>query len=154
MFLKKNSLFFLVIILFVMILGRFWSSQGMEWYYTLNLSPLTPPGWVFGIVWPVLYGLLVVYASYIWNKVSNRTMRNRLMLVFSLNILLNILWTFLFFNQHSIKGALLVAVALWITTFVLMLATLKINRAAMLLLPYLLWLSFALYLNYEVWILN
>ena len=155
MFLKRSSYIFAGLIFFVLLIGRFWSSQGMQWYSELNISPLTPPGWVFGVVWPVLYGLLIVYAIYIWNMVADSKLRNGLMALYGLNIFLNAFWTFLFFYQHNIAGALVDLIALWISTFVLILMTLKVSRfAAALLLPYVLWLSFALYLNYQVWILN
>ncbi len=127
-------------------------SGGMGSYKTLNQPPLSPPGWVFPVVWTVLY-LLMGYAAY---RVRRADPKERRALVFyGLQLLVNFLWPIVFFRWQTYLAAFLVLVILW----VLIAITLRLfhrteERAGDLLIPYLLWVTFAGYLNFGVFLRN
>ena len=123
------------------------NSYDKIWYSKLNKSSLTPPNWVFSVVWPVLYTLLAL--SFIF------TLRNKKckglctpLRFFILQLILNLSWTTIFFKFKMITTALVIINAIIILTFLTYISMIKISKnAAYLLLPYLLWLCFATYLN-------
>lgn len=124
-----------------------------QWYQNLNRPAITPPGWVFGPVWGLLYLAMSFAAWLVWRR---RTGKETLPLAFFLaQLLLNGLWSWLFFGQQLIGLALvdlLLLVALVAVTTRLFIG---INRlAGALMIPYLLWVAFASVLNYQFWRLN
>lgn len=126
-----------------------------DWYPTLKKPEFTPPSWLFGMVWPVLYVLMGVAAGILWNKPTGRKAVLIAMRLFLFQLILNGLWTPLFFGLHRIDLALIEIVILWIT----LLATtivfyVQSEPAGVLLIPYLMWVSFAVYLNAGYWYLN
>lgn len=130
-------------------------SGGMGAYGEFRQPPLSPPGWVFPIVWTVLY-LLMGYASYRVAASGKEAALVRQGLIFyGLQLFFNFLWPILFFRLDAYLAAFVILLVLW----ALILATLwKFNkvdeRAGDLLLPYLLWVTFAGYLNLGVYLLN
>ena len=128
-------------------------SGGMgEMYQSYIRPPLAPPGWVFGVVWPILYGLMG-YASYLMTQSTGD--KKKAWILYALQLFVNFLWPILFFRFGQVGFALVLLVVLW----VLVLLTIRefsefSERAGDLLIPYILWLSFALYLNFCVYILN
>lgn len=128
--------------------------QPGEWYAALRKPALTPPGWVFGVVWPALYALMGVAAWLVWRK--GGVGGNRLALgLFAGQLALNAAWTCIFFGLHRPGWALADLAAMW----ALILATLiafwaRTPAAGALLVPYLAWVSFAAYLNFAFWRLN
>lgn len=121
----------------------------MEWYPTLEKSSLTPPGMVFSIVWSVLYLLMGISAGLVW---STRTVYSWvLVLLFILQLALNLLWTFCFFYMKSPMLGFVVLVVLFMLV-VLYVAGCYTQRkwSAIINIPYLLWLLFAGYLNWYV----
>ncbi len=125
-----------------------------DWYLTLEKPAINPPAWVFGPVWTMLF-LLMGYALYlVWIDESGKR-RTLAYLVFGIQMILNILWSIIFFGLHSPGGALFEMIFLWLAILATIIAFAKISRlAAWLLAPYILWVSFAGYLNYSIWILN
>lgn len=118
-----------------------------KWYHELNRSPLSPPDWVFGVVWPILYALLVIsfYLTFTNKKCIGFC---EPLVFFIIQLAFNLSWTTIFFRLKMIKTALvviLVIIAFTIITFIKMIKISKVS--AYLLIPYLLWLSFATYLN-------
>ncbi len=130
-------------------------SGGMSDYPALNQPPLSPPGWVFPVVWTVLY-LLMGYASYRILTSGKAEGKIRSATVFyALQLLFNFLWPVVFFRWEAYLGAFIVLLVLWILIAVTLWKFNSIDeRAGDLLLPYLLWVTFAGYLNLGVYLLN
>ena len=125
-----------------------------EWYPHIAKPSWTPPGAVFGPVWSVLYILMGVSAWLIWRNSTGLT-RRRALLIFATQLALNGVWSFLFFGLRNPGWAALEIVLLWSAIVATIFAFARISRiAAGLLLPYLVWVSFAAALNFAVWNLN
>jgi tryptophan-rich sensory protein len=124
------------------------------WYAGLVKAPLNPPNWIFGPVWTLLFALMGIAAFLVWEKRKERGVKTALA-VFALQLALNVLWSVLFFGAHAPGAAFVDIIALWLAILWTIIAFWKVTRpAAWLLLPYVLWVSFAAYLNYSVMILN
>lgn len=125
------------------------------WYAGLTKPPFNPPNGIFGPVWTVLYALMGLAAYLVYEKRSKKPEAARALTVFGIQLLLNALWSIVFFGIHSILGGLVVIVLLW----AMILATILVFRgiskaAAVLLVPYILWVSFAAVLNTSLYVLN
>ncbi len=132
-------------------------SSVSSWYVTLLKPALNPPSWVFGPVWTLLYLLMGISVFLVWENKSEITAmdRKRGLILFFVQLVLNMLWSIFFFGLHNPTLALYDIVALWIAILATMVSFYKISRTAMyLLLPYILWVSFAVYLNYSIVALN
>ena len=140
---------------FVGILSSLLSRQGMMLYReTVKKPPLTPPGIVFGIVWTVLYALMAIGVARVYAVPDSRG-RQKAINEFIIQLTLNFFWSLIFFNIRSYGLALLWLVILWIFVVRMICAFRKTDSlAAVLQIPYLVWVTFAVYLNYGVWILN
>ena len=124
-----------------------------EWYPTLVKSSLNPPGVVFAIVWPVLYLLMGISAGIIWSIRSIYTWLT--MLLFFVQLGLNLVWSVTFFGLQSPVLAFLILILLFVAVLLYAAAAFLQNRAAGCMnIPYLLWLLFAMYLNGYVVIYN
>ncbi len=126
-----------------------------SWYSQLVKPSFTPPGVVIGLIWTVLFILMGIALYLVWMEDAHNPLARIAMGIFGAQLLLNLLWTFLFFGlQSPIYGlvdilTLLIAVAVTIVCFY------RVRPAAgALLLPYILWLVVATYLNYQIWVLN
>lgn len=141
------------ICLSVGLIGSFLTVHGInDWYPTLTKPALTPPSWVFAPVWTALYVLAGLSLYLIW---KSRKSKPRTFLVFGANLVLNLLWSFLFFGLRSPILALVDVIALWGSIIIVIHYFGKADSKTVLLLaPYLVWVSFATYLNYEIAILN
>jgi len=125
-----------------------------EWYPHIQKPSWTPPDAAFGPVWSVLYLLMGVSAWLIWRNSEGST-RRRTLLIFVTQLVLNGIWSFLFFGLRSPGWAALEIVLLWCFIVATMVAFARISRlAAGLLLPYLVWVSYAAALNFAIWNLN
>ncbi len=125
------------------------------WYATIAKPEFAPPNWVFAPVWTTLFALMGIAAFLIWKKGTDRTDIKVALGIFILQLLLNTLWSVIFFGLHSPGGALIEIFFLWFVIVSTMILFYKISKtAAYLLVPYVLWVSFAMYLNYAIWILN
>ena len=138
----------------VQFLGNHFTMLGMgDWYGSLNKSPLTPPGYWFGIVWTVLYLMMAVAAWKVWHQLgmwNSRPLRWWMLQLFS-----GLLWCIIFFGHRDIPGGLAMIAA----ELVIFAATLhhfyRVNKeAGWLLVPQLVWLVFATYLNYYLFMHN
>ncbi|WP_394338745.1 TspO/MBR family protein [Haloplanus rubicundus] len=139
--------------------GAVFTAQGLaSWYGTLQRPALAPPNWVFGPVWTTLFALMGVAVWLVWRRLdSPRTERRArvALAVFAVHFLANLGWSAAFFGLRSVDFGLavilvlLALIALTIRTF-----DWVDRRAALLLVPYLLWTAFAAYLNYRFWVLN
>ncbi len=130
-------------------------SGGMSSYRITNQPPLSPPGWVFPIVWTILY-LLMGYASYrVLTSGAETTQIQKALRLYGAQLALNFLWPIIFFGFDAYLLAFIVLIGLWVLIFLTIQAFSKIDETASnLLLPYLLWVTFAAYLNLGVYLLN
>lgn len=136
------------------IAGRFTSQAVPEWYSTLNRPSFSPPNWIFGPVWTVLYILLGTTLFLIWKQTPSKE-RNNALWIFSIQMFLNFIWSFVFFYFNQIGLALIVIILLWICILFMLISFYKIKPwAAYLNIPYLLWVTFASVLNSAFYILN
>jgi tryptophan-rich sensory protein len=125
------------------------------WYSTLIKPALNPPSWVFGPAWTTLYALMGIAAFLIWKKGFEKKEVKSALRVFGLQLALNAIWTPVFFGLHNPGFAYFIIVALWFSIIWTMIKFYKINKTATyLLIPYILWVSFAAYLNLKIWTLN
>lgn len=153
--LKLNYIVFSAITFIISLLGRFYSSSGMQWYYTLNRPGYTPPGWFIGTMWTVIYVLTTIAVIMVWNRFERNLHFWAIMVLFTLNAFLNVLWTYLFFYRHFITLSVFDAIALFITTLALLIMVGQRSLfIASLLAPYLGWMAFATWLNFMIWIMN
>ena len=128
---------------------------GMDNYTNLNQPPLSPPGWVFPVVWSMLY-LLMGYASYrIYGSEADRHEKRKALTFYGIQLLLNFLWPVVFFGLQWYWAAFVVLLGLWVMIYLTMhLFGLIDDTAENLLIPYLLWVTFAGYLNLGVALMN
>lgn len=135
--------------------SAFLTRDGMKAFASLRQPPLSPPSWLFPVVWTLLY-LMMGYASYlIWVSGVSENRRERALTVYGLSLAANFLWPILFFTMQAWLPAFLLLLVLWILVGASMLLFGAIDpKAGKLLIPYLLWLTFAAYLNLAVWLLN
>ncbi|MDP2593620.1 MAG: TspO/MBR family protein [bacterium] len=169
--------------------GSFFTVPAVQsvWYAELVKPALNPPAWVFGPVWTTLYALMGISLFLVWRQHPYILENVRMLRVwkwaialFSIQLVLNALWSIIFFGLRSPGGALVEIAFLWLAILATIIAFAKISPpcatagasyggtrsssiwttaghgklAAWLLLPYILWVSFALYLNYAIWSLN
>ena len=138
----------------VALLGGFASQPG-AWYEALEKSTLTPPNWVFGPAWTLIYASCVIAAVMGWRRAETASRRAWLKSLFFINAVSNILWSFLFFTLERPDWALGEVVVLWVSVAALILFFRKFSMvSAVILVPYLLWVSFASYLNFQIVVLN
>jgi tryptophan-rich sensory protein len=144
----------LVIVFVAAGLGAIASSGAPSFYGELTRPEWAPPSSVFGPVWTVLYALMGIAAWLVW-RVDGTAASRRALLFFGAQLLLNTLWSWLFFAWHRGDLAFLDIVVLWLLIVLTIIAFWRIKRlAGALLLPYLAWASYAAALNLAVWRLN
>lgn len=130
------------------------AGYGNPWFDALAKPSIMPPGWVFGVVWTLLYTLLGCVAALILQS-REAPGNGRLIGLFVVQLLLNYAWSPVFFALHKVEFALAMIAGMIALTVALILLLLRIRRlAALLLLPYLAWLGFATALNFEIVLLN
>ena len=153
-------------------------SSVSTWYVALNKAPLNPPAWVFAPVWTALYMIMGValflvwkndwrisrplktYEGRAWNPWSRRFwtgdwQKANIIAVFLVQLLFNTLWSYVFFGLRQPGWAFFELVALWFSVVYVMVNFYRVSKAAAwLLLPYILWITFAAYLNCWIWLVN
>ncbi len=123
------------------------------WYQTIQKPSWNPPNWIFGPVWTVLYILMGIAAALVWH--SRSPDKKTALIIFTVQFILNLLWSYIFFGMHNLPLALIEIILLAVFIAVTLHWFLKVNRtAALLLLPYLMWVSFASTLTFTIFILN
>ncbi|WP_138430035.1 TspO/MBR family protein [Fodinibius saliphilus] len=124
------------------------------WYEILQKPTWTPPNWVFPVVWPILYMMMGTAAWLLWKR-ETVSVRDHAFTWFFVQLVLNALWSWLFFGMHLIGTALAEIFLLWIAIiFTILLFWRQKQIAGLLLLPYLGWVSYASALNFAIWQLN
>lgn len=125
-----------------------------SWYSTLNKPSFNPPNYLFGPVWSVLY-ILMGIGLYLILQTPKSAMRTKSIMLFAVQLILNLSWSFIFFNAQSPFAALIIIGLLWIAILMMMIYFHTLSPiASYLQIPYLLWVSFATVLNAAIWILN
>ena len=127
-----------------------------DWYASLAKPAWTPPTWVFGPAWTILYAMMAVAAWRLWRRLGARPRESRRALVlFAVQLALNLSWTPVFFGMQRPDLALVVILVLWLAIAATIVAAWKACKtAAALLVPYLAWVTFATALNAAIWRLN
>jgi translocator protein len=136
--------------------GAYFTVTGIgSWYQSLDKPSWNPPNWVFGPVWTTLYVLMGIALYLVWKSKAAEKQKRWAITFWGIQLFLNFLWSFLFFGQEQILGALLEIIILWLFILLTIFAFARINKlAAWLLVPYISWVSFAAILNYTIWDLN
>jgi len=125
------------------------------WYATLQKPPFTPPNWLFAPAWITLYLLMGISAFIIWRRGLGNPQVKRALFLFVIQLVLNTLWSVTFFGLESPLYGVIVIAALWVAILFTILKFFKISSvAAVLMLPYILWVTFAAVLNVSIWVLN
>lgn len=139
-----------------LISGIFTIQSIPTWYATLSKPFFSPPTFLFGPIWTILYFLMGISLYLVWSKkTKKKEYKKGTIQVFILQLAANFLWSVLFFGLHSITGALIDILFLWFLIFVTVIKFSRISRSASyLLIPYLYWVSFAVILNLFFAILN
>ena len=155
----------------------FTTPQINTWYKSLNKPLFNPPNWVFGPVWTVLFVLMGISLYLVWSKefivknqignfkktynkwsqklLSGSWQKANIILIFATQLVLNVSWSVIFFGIHFASAAFFELLMLWFAILFLSVNFYRVSKiAALLLLPYILWVSFAGILNYFIWILN
>lgn len=138
------------------IIGSLFTTRSIPtWYAFINKPAFTPPNWVFAPVWISLFTLMGIAAFLLWRKGLSTLGVKRALSIFFLQLTLNSLWSIVFFGGRSILGGLVVIVLLWLAILWTIKSFFTISKpAAVLLIPYIVWVSFALVLNVAFLILN
>jgi translocator protein len=138
------------------IIGSIFTASALPtWYAQLIKPDLNPPGWMFGPVWTTLYALMGVAAFLVWTKSWERRDVRKALSVFGFQLVLNASWSIVFFGLQSPGWALVNIALMWLAILWTMILFYKISKpATWLLVPYILWVSFAAYLNYSIYVLN
>ncbi len=150
---KYLSLFIILAITFVAsAIGGFTTSQFKEpWYSSLTLSPYNPPSWVFGPVWTTLYVFMSVAIWKVWTKFYEI----KILVIYFIHILFNASWSVVFFGFHEILLSLInLIIILAMVIYLTIIFKSRDNLSFLLMVPYLLWSSYALFLNASILILN
>jgi len=126
-----------------------------EWYPSLAKPVFNPPAWIFGPVWTALYIMMGVAAFLVWDRGWRRPGVRHALAVFAAQLVLNVLWSALFFGARSPVAALVDIFALWLGILASIILFARVSKAgAVLMVPYLLWVSFATVLNVAIVALN
>lgn len=157
---KFNNLFKLALAIIVSelagIIGSIFTAPSIPtWYVGIVKPSLNPPAWIFAPVWTTLFALMGIAAFLIWKKGLRRKEVKIALSIFVGQLALNTLWSIIFFGLHNPGAALIEIVFLWLAILVTIITFRRISKAAAwILLPYIIWVSFAAYLNLMIWMLN
>jgi len=135
--------------------GYFTASSVNGWYTTLVKPSFNPPNWLFAPVWTSLYIMMGIALFLVWNSGAAEDVKRTAVTLFIVQLVLNFLWSFVFFYAQQPGWALVNIILMWIFIFLTILWFGKISSlSAWLLVPYICWVSFATVLNFAIWKLN
>lgn len=146
----------IIICLFAGFIGSIFTAPSIPtWYTSLKKPFFTPPDWLFAPVWTALFVLMGISLFLVWRRGVKDHRVKPALAVFAVQLILNILWSVLFFGLRSPLAGLIDISILWIAILVTILSFMKISKTAgLLLIPYILWVSLAAALNFSIWRLN
>ena len=137
------------------IAGFFTNSGVNGWYLVANKPSFNPPNWLFAPVWTALYLMMGIAFYLVWSKDADKAIKKTAIILFSVQLLLNFGWSFIFFYAHQPGWAFIEIIAMWVMILLTIFWFGKISPlAAWLLVPYISWVSFASLLNFYIWKLN
>ena len=151
--LLKATVIFLVINFGALAIGSWLMANGpqTDWYINLNKAPWTPPGWVFGVAWTTIMVCFSIYMANLYLNISS----SKVVFLFSIQFILNVIWNYIFFNQHFIGFGLLVIMLLTAVVTIFLYDYRNILQTkTLLILPYFIWLCIATSLNMYILIHN
>ena len=132
--------------------SAFLTRDGIQVFEWINKPPLSPPAWLFPVAWTILYVLMGI-ASYL--VLVNEKNRGPALTVYGIQLIFNFVWPIIFFNMEAYLLAFIWLAAMWILIIVTTIQFKKVSKAAaLLLIPYILWVAFAGYLNFGIYLLN
>jgi len=136
--------------------GAFFTASSVKtWYITLNKPSFNPPNTIFAPVWTTLYIIMGISAYLVWQKRHTIKHFPRTIAIYAIQLILNLMWSFIFFYAHQIGVALFEIIVLLLVVITNALTFYKIDKlAGLLFIPYILWVSFATVLTYNIFILN
>ena len=153
--LKLKPLRYIAIPLIVGVLAALLTRDSMNTFNTLIKPSLSPPGWLFPVVWTILYTLMGISAYLIARSTAEPIDKAKALAIYTYQLAVNFLWSIFFFNFEWYLFSFIWIILLWALVFLMIRAFYKINRtAAYLNIPYLIWITFAAYLNFGIWWLN
>ena len=134
-------------------LSGFLTRGSMQDFQNLKKPPFSPPAWLFPVVWTILFILMGISAYLVYT--SNSNFKKPALIFYALQLAVNFIWPIIFFNLSAYLFAFVWIIILWLLILAMVILFSKCSKcAAFLQLPYLLWVIFAAYLNYGIWILN
>jgi translocator protein len=138
------------------IIGSIFTVQNIPTWYTNLIKPVfSPPNWIFAPVWTTLYILMGIALYLIWEKGFKKEKNKQAIIIFMIQLGLNTIWSLVFFSAHLLLTSYIVIVLLWLTIILTINKFLKISKiAGLLLTPYILWVTFASFLNLAIYLLN
>jgi len=157
---EKNKLIKLIVAVVLCqlagIIGSIFTVSAINgWYSTIEKPLFNPPNWIFAPVWTTLFLLMGISLYLIWEKGIQKKEIKTAVSVFGLQLALNVLWSVLFFGLKNPFFAFIEIILLWVTILATTILFYRISKkAGLLLIPYLLWVTFAAFLNYSIWMLN
>lgn len=150
---KKNYVLFISVSVLTGVLSALLTRNNMNIYDKISTPPLSPPGILFPIVWTILYILMGISAARIYTANNNKWSSS--LSVWSVQLIVNFLWSILFFNYQTFLLSFIWLVILLILIMIMIILFYKIDKAAGLIqIPYFLWVTFAGYLNFAIYLLN
>jgi tryptophan-rich sensory protein len=126
-----------------------------NWYAGLKKPPFTPPNWAFGPIWTILYILMAISVFLVWQKGISTNGVLLAFILFWVQLAFNALWSIIFFGIKSKGGGVMTIIMLWLLILATIITSFRVSEwAGILLIPYIVWVSIASYLNIGVWVLN
>ena len=126
-----------------------------NWYAGLKKPPFTPPNWAFGPIWTTLYILMAISVFLVWQKGTGINGELLAFVLFWIQLAFNALWSIIFFGMKSKGGGAITIIVLWLLILATIITSFRVSEwAGILLIPYIVWVSIASYLNIGVWVLN
>ena len=156
LFMKINYKLLTICIIIPLAVGSlsgYISASAMDSFRMLNKPPLSPPAWLFPVVWTLLYILMGIASYIIWQ--SKGRGRDFALRVYALQLFFNLFWSYIFFGMQNYLFAFIWLLILWVLVIVTTVLFYRIEKTAgYLLIPYVLWVTFAAYLNFAIYLMN
>ncbi|TNJ42460.1 tryptophan-rich sensory protein [Tamlana fucoidanivorans] len=150
--LLKYSVVFLIINFLALYLGNLLMANGprTDWYKNLNQASWTPPGWVFGAAWTIIMICFSIYMAWLYDSIQHKVI-----LLFSIQFILNVIWNYVFFNQHLVGTGLIVITLLTAVVTIFLFKYFHVLKyKSLFIAPYFIWLCIATSLNMYIYIHN
>lgn len=152
---KKLLLKCIALPLLVGLVSSLLTGNSMQMFGMLNKPPFSPPGWLFPVVWTILYVLMGISSYLVLTSGKDQQSVEKSILLYRYQLIVNFLWSTFFFSFEWYLFSFLWLILLWVLIFLMIRSFWEVSRlAALLQIPYLLWVTFAGYLNLGIWLLN